>query len=58
MNAERLSYAGQRVYIGIDVHRGFFVASCMCDGVVVKRVRMPPRSEAVISLIGKRFPDS
>lgn len=58
MNGERVSYAGQRVYIGIDVHRAFFVASCVCDGVVVKRVRMPPRSEAVISLIGKHFPDS
>jgi transposase len=58
MNAERVSYAGKRVYIGIDVHRAFFVASCVCDGVVVRRVRMPPKSEAVISLIRKYFPDS
>ena len=58
MNAERVSYAGKRVYIGLDVHRAFFVASCVCDGVVVKRVRMPPKSEAVISLIRKYFPDS
>lgn len=58
MNGERVSYALKRVYIGLDVHRAFFVASCVCDAVVVKRMRMPPRSEAVISLIRKYFPDS
>ena len=58
MNVERVSYAGKRVYIGIDVHRGFFVASCVCEGVVVKRCRMPSKSEAVISLISKYFSGS
>ena len=58
MNVERVSYAGKRVYIGIDVHRASFVASCVCEGVVVKRCRIPSKSEAVISLISKYFPDS
>lgn len=58
MNAERVSYAGKRVYIGIDVHRAFFVASCVCDGEVVKRCRMPSRADAVISLITKHFSES
>lgn len=58
MNAERVSYAGKRVYIGIDVHRAFFVASCVCEGVVVKRCRMPSKSEAVISLISQYFSES
>ena len=58
MNAERVSYAGKRVYIGLDVHRAFFVASCVCEGVVVKRCRMPSKSEAVISLISKYFSES
>jgi transposase len=57
MNGERVSYAGKRVYIGLDVHRAFFVASCVCEGVVVKRCRMPSRSESVISLIRKYFSD-
>ena len=35
------SYEGKQVYMGLDVHREFFVASCICDGVVVKRCRMP-----------------
>ena len=55
MNERDVSYAGKRVYIGIDVHRSFFVASCVCEGAVVKRCRMPSRSEAVISLVSKHF---
>jgi hypothetical protein len=49
------SYEGKQVFIGLDVHREFFVASCICDGVVVKRCRMPGTSEAVISLVSKEF---
>ena len=56
MNSKGVSYAGKRVYIGIDVHRAFFVSSCVCEGKVVKRCRMPSKSEAVISLISKYFP--
>jgi transposase len=41
----------------LDVHRSFFVASCVCEGEVVKRCRLGPSSEAVISLISKYFPD-
>ena len=49
------SYEGKQVYIGLDVHREFFVASCICDGFVVKRCRMPGTTEAVISLVSKEF---
>ena len=49
------SYEGKQVYMGLDVHREFFVASCICDGVVVKRCRMPGTAEAVISLVSKEF---
>lgn len=58
MNSTRVSYKGKRVYIGLDVHRSFFVASCVCEGDVVKRCRMEPRAEAVISFILKYFPNS
>ena len=49
------SYEGKQVFIGLDVHREFFVASCICDGVVVKRCRMPGTAAAVISLVSKQF---
>ena len=55
MNRERVSYAGKGVYLGIDVHREFLVASCVSEGCVVKSCRMPPKSDAVISLISKYF---
>jgi transposase len=58
MNEGRVSYAGKRVYIGIDVHRAFFVASCICEGDVVKRCRLLATGRAVISLIAKWFPES
>lgn len=58
MVTESVSCAGKRVYIGIDVHRAFFVASCMCEGVVVKRCRMSASGRAVVTLISKYFPDS
>jgi len=51
-----ISYEGKQVYIGLDVHREFFVASCICEGEIVKRCRMPGRAEAVIVLVKKEFP--
>lgn len=55
MSAKRVSYAGQRVYIGIDVHREFFVSSCVSEGQVVKSCRMPAKSAAVIMMVKKYF---
>jgi hypothetical protein len=46
-----ISYEGKHVFIGLDVHRGFFVVSCICEGVVMQRCRMPGTAEAVISLL-------
>jgi transposase len=55
MNRTSVSYTGKTVFIGIDVHRSFFVLSCLCEGVVVKRCRMPARAEAIISFISRHF---
>ena len=43
------------MYIGLDVHREFFVTSCICDGVLVKWCRMPGTADGVISLVSKEF---
>ncbi len=58
MKTPIISYAGKRVYIGIDVHREYFVASCMCEGVVIKRCRMPASAESIISLVVKNYSNS
>jgi transposase len=49
------SYEGKQVYMGLDVYREFFVASCICDGDVVKRCRMTGAAEAVISRVTKEL---
>lgn len=54
-NTGVLAYSGKQVFIGIDVHRKFFVSSSICEGVVVKRCRLPGSSQAVISFIMKYF---
>jgi transposase len=49
------SYEGKQVYIGLDVHRECFVASCISEGAVVKRCPMPGTAEAVVSLVTRAF---
>lgn len=56
MSSRRVSFAGKRVDIGLEVPHSFFVASCLCEGAGVKRCRLGPSAEAVISLIAKDFP--
>ena len=58
MSVTSVSYTGKSVFIGIDVHRSFFVLTCLCEGVVVKRCRIPARAEAVTTFVGKNFPGS
>ena len=31
MNKEKLSYFGKKVFIGIDVHKDFFVMTAVCE---------------------------
>ena len=52
---KHISYAGKKVFIGLDVHREFFVASAVSEGRLVKQCRMLPEAEAVESLISKYF---
>src|SRR5512135_2559646 len=56
MDNTSVSHTGKIIFIGIDVHRAFFVLSCLCEGVVVKRCRIPSRAEAVIGFVSKHFP--
>ena len=58
MNSTSVSYTGKPVFIGIDVHRSFFVLTCLCEGRVVNRCRMPGKAASVISFISKHFPEA
>ncbi len=55
MDTNGISYAGKKVSVGIDVLRDFFVVSAVIEGALVKRCRIAPRGEAVLSFIGRHF---
>lgn len=52
---KRISYVGEEVSIGIDVHKGHYTVTCVWDGKVVQRVTMPSEPENVVSYIRERF---
>jgi transposase len=37
MNTESMSYVGQKIYVGIDVHKDTYSVTCVCNKLVVKR---------------------
>lgn len=55
MNRERVSYAGKKVFIGIDVHRLTYSVACVCEGELVKRCTMEARPEKLMEFLTKYF---
>ena len=41
MNTQRLSYIGQNVYVGVDVHKGTYTVTCVCNKQIVKTATVP-----------------
>jgi transposase len=41
MNAQRLSYIGQHVSVGVDVHKGPSTVTCVCNKQIVKTATVP-----------------
>src|SRR5690242_12927136 len=41
MTESRLSYTGERVYIGIDVHKATYAVVCVCQRRIVKTATVP-----------------
>lgn len=56
MNAERISYEGERLSIGIDVHRREFVVSVVHKGRLIKRCRMVSGGAELMRFIRGHFP--
>jgi transposase len=52
---ERISYKGEKVSIGIDVHKNHYTVTCLVSGAVVQRVTMPAEPKKLIRFIGERF---
>ncbi len=53
MNKGKISYEGKKVSVGIDVHKEFYVVCVVCEGLVVKRCRMPAKAASVVNFIAR-----
>ncbi|NMC63996.1 MAG: IS110 family transposase [SAR324 cluster bacterium] len=58
MSKKNISYVGEKVSIGIDVHRDFFVISAVYKGALLKRSRIASTGEAVLGFIRGHFPET
>jgi hypothetical protein len=41
MAAQRLSYTGERIDVGIDVHKATSTVTCLCQRQMVKTATVP-----------------
>ncbi len=55
MNSERVSYAGKKVFIGIDVHRLTYSVACVSEGETVRRCTMEAIPEKLLEFFTKYF---
>lgn len=46
---------GQKVFIGIDVHKKTLSVTCVCEGEVIERVTMGNEAEALSRFLTRRF---
>ena len=46
MASTKISYFGKKVYIGTDVHKETYSVTCICEGVVTKKVASVPANPA------------
>ena len=58
MPNEKVSYSGQKVFIGIDVHKVSYSVACICDGELVRRCTMEARPEALLRYMVQFFRDA
>lgn len=52
---KRISYQGEKVSIGIDVHKKHYTVTCLANGVIAQRVTMPSDPDKLIKFILERF---
>jgi transposase len=51
-----LSFAGQLVFIGLDVHKKFWTVTIVLEHTVFKTFRQPPNAEVLVSYLRQHFP--
>lgn len=52
---KRISYEGEKVSIGIDVHKKHYTVTCVVESTVVKKMTMPADPELLIKFVREHF---
>jgi transposase len=52
---KRISYKGEKVSIGIDVHKNHYTVCCMVKSLVVQKVTMPALPKKLLEFLNSRF---
>lgn len=55
MDNRRISYEGQEVFVGIDVHRHSYSVTAICSGMVVKKWTMEANSRKLVEQLKNNF---
>jgi transposase len=55
MKKLKVSYQGEKVYVGIDVHKKTYSVTVICEGVIIKRDKMNASEEGLCLYIKKYF---
>ena len=56
MTEQRISYTGERVYVGIDVHKETYTVTCVCHKQIVKTATVPAEPASLAASLPRWFP--
>ena len=56
MTEQRISYTGERVYVGIDVHKETYTVTCVCHKQIVKTATVPAEPTSLAASLLRWFP--
>src|SRR4029434_5365405 len=55
MTEQRISYAGERVYVGVDVHKETYTVTCVCHKQRVKTATVPAEPASLAASLLRWF---
>jgi transposase len=56
MTEQRIAYTGERVYVGIDVHKETYTVTCVCHTQRVKTTTVPAEPASLAASLLRWFP--
>jgi len=56
MTQQRISYAGEQVYVGVDVHKETYTVTCVCRKQIVKTATVPAEPASLAASLLQWFP--